>query len=159
MKKLVLITAVVLSIVNVKAETNPSAAGAGKAMPVIASQKDKWLFKPLVSNEVSLEMERIGDEVMLYLYSQTMKNYDAIVIEKSQNGSLFVPCKTVKVAEHLTQSKTYIGISDEKPLPANSDCYYRIKATTKTGVTKVYDPQVLSSLQYIEPVEFVENQR
>ncbi|MFN8276916.1 MAG: hypothetical protein U0T84_05500 [Chitinophagales bacterium] len=127
--------------------------------PVIASQKGKWLFKPLAANEVSFEMERIGDEVMMYLYSKSLRSIDAVVIEKSQNGSMFVPCKTVKVAEHLNNSKNYIGISDEKPFTANLDCFYRIKVVAKDGTSKVYEPQVLSGIQYIEPVEYVENQR
>ena len=111
----------------------------------------QWLFKPLSSNDVSLEVERIDANVMVYLFSQNMKNVDMIYVEKSKdptNG--FTRCKTIKVADLLVKSKNYINVVDDNPLSANNDCYYRIRTVTAEGATKIYPAVVLSPIQTID---------
>ena len=52
-----------------------------------SSSSKQWLFKPLLKNDVSLEVERLDDNVQLHLFSQNMKNVDVIYVEKSKDPS------------------------------------------------------------------------
>jgi hypothetical protein len=123
-----------------------------------ASNK-QWLFKPLSPNDVSLEVERLDGNVMVYLYSKNMKSVDMIYVERSKDPTNnFVRCKTVKVIDHLLKSKNYINVVDDSPLDANSDSYYRIRTVTATGDTKIYPVVGLSPIISIEP-ETVDNSK
>ena len=116
-----------------------------------------WLFKPLAASDVSLEVERIGGEVMLHLFSKNMRNVDMIYVEKSSdptNG--FTRCKTVKVSDFLVKSKNYIGVADANPGSNNTDSYYRIRTVTAAGETKIYSAVNLAPLYQIETQEVVE---
>jgi hypothetical protein len=135
-------------------------AGTGLVAPPENNVAEKqWLFKPLATNDVSLEVERLGGNVQLYLYSQNMKSVDLIYVEKSKdptNG--FTRCKVVKVADHLVKSKNYISVVDDSPYDSNTDSYYRIKTVSSTGSTKVYPVIGLSPIINIEP-ETVDNSK
>lgn len=124
---------------------------AGKApAPENTSSQKQWLFKPLSAAEVSLEVERIDANVLLHLFSKNMKNIDMIFVEKSKNPTAgFVRCKSVKVADHLLKSKTYISVVDETPYENSGDCYYRIRTVSAAGESKVYPSIVLSAIQSI----------
>jgi hypothetical protein len=133
-------------------------AGPGPAPESTAAQKE-WLFKPLSANDVSLELERLGGNVQVYLYSQNMKNVDLIYVEKSLSPFTgFVRCKTVKVSDHLVKSKNYISVVDDSPYSSNTDCYYRIRTVSSTGATKIYPVVGLSPIMSIEP-ETVDNSK
>jgi hypothetical protein len=111
----------------------------------------QWLFKPLSSNDVSLEVERIDANVLVYLFSQNMKNVDMIYVEKSKDPTMgFQRCKTIKVSDHLVKSKNYINVVDDSPSDPNSDNYYRIRTVTATGATKIYPSIVLAPLMTID---------
>jgi hypothetical protein len=134
-------------------------AGTGTGANAIRSPRagKEWLFKPLASKDVNLEIERIGPDVMLYLYSQSLRSVDMIYIEKSKdptNG--FARCKTVKVSDHLVKSKNYIEAIDESPFASAEECYYRIRTVTATGATTIYPAVNLSPIMPIEPFETVE---
>ena len=133
-------------------------AGTGASSPSTTQKSGKdWLFKPLATGDVNLEVERIGGEVMLHLYSQSMRNVEMIYVERSSdptNG--FTRCKTVKVSDFLVKSKKYIGVSDANPASANNDSYYRIRTVTASGATKVYPAVDLAPLYDIEQQEIVE---
>jgi hypothetical protein len=119
----------------------------------------QWLFKPLSTNDVSLEVERLGDNVELYLFSQNMKGVDLIYVEKSKDPTAgFTRCKVVKVSDFLIKSKNYISVQDDAPYDANTDSYYRIKTVTSLGATKVYSVIDLAPIQSIEP-EMVDNSK
>ena len=131
---------------------------AGPAPESTTAQK-QWLFKPLTSSDVSLELERLGGNVQLYLFSQNMKGVDLIYVEKSKDPSSgFSRCKTVKVSDHLVKSKNYISVVDDSPYDSNTDCYYRIRTVSSTGATKVYPVVGLSPIMSIEP-ETVDNSK
>ena len=130
--------------------------GASNTQPSERSGK-AWLFKPLASSDVNLEVERIGGEVLLHLYSKSMRNVDMIYVERSSdptNG--FTRCKTVKVNDFLVKSKNYIEATDANPASANMDSYYRIRTVTASGETKIYPVVGLSPLYQIESAEVVE---
>ena len=134
-------------------------AGSGVIAPENKTVQKQWLFKPLSSNDVSLEVERLDANVLLYLFSQNMKNVDMIYIEKSKDPtSGFARCKTVKVSDHLLKSKNYISVVDESPYDSNTDSYYRIRTVTASGATKIYPVVGLSPIMSIEP-ETVDNSR
>jgi|GEM_PF-3822981 len=123
------------------------------------SAQKQWLFKPISTNDVSLELERLGGNVQLYLYSQNMKGVDMIYIERSKDPSVgFVRCKTVKVSDHLAKSKNYINVVDDSPYDSNTDSYYRIRTVTSTGATRVYPATGLAPIMSIEP-ETVDNSK
>jgi len=131
----------------------------GIVAPENKSVQKQWLFKPLSANDVSLELERLDGNVMLYLYSQNLKNVDMIYIEKSKDPTEgFTRCKTVKVSDFLVKSKNYINVEDNAPFDANTDCYYRIRTVTATGATKIYAAVGLSPIMSIEP-ETVDNSK
>jgi hypothetical protein len=151
MKKLILIVAALIGSYFI------TFAGPGPAPDNTANQPKQWLFKPLSTNDVSLELERLGGNVQMYLFSQNMKNVDLIFVEKSKDPTGgFTRCKTVKVSEHLVKSKNYITVVDDTPYDSASDCYYRIKTVSSTGTTKVYPVVGLSPIIAIEP-ETVDN--
>ncbi len=134
-------------------------AESGVIAPENKTVQKQWLFKPLSSNDVSLEVERLDANVLLYLFSQNMKNVDMIYIEKSKDPtSGFARCKTVKVSDHLLKSKNYISVVDESPYDSNTDSYYRIRTVTASGATKIYPVVGLSPIMSIEP-ETVDNSR
>ena len=137
-----------------------SFAGNGAApAPENKTVQKQWLFKPLSTNDVSLELERLDGNVVVYLFSQNMKNVDLIYVEKSKdptNG--FTRCKTVKVSDHLLKSKNYISVVDDAPYDSNTDCYYRIRTVTAKGETKIYATVGLSPIISIEP-ETVDNSK
>jgi CO dehydrogenase/acetyl-CoA synthase delta subunit len=131
------------------------------ATPALSNTETKsskpWLFKPLAASDVSLEVERIGGEVMLHLYSKNMRNVEMIYVEKSSdptNG--FSRCKTVKVSDFLVKSKNYIGVADVNPGSTNTDSYYRIRTVSTGGDTKIYSAVDLAPLYQVEPQETVE---
>ena len=133
-------------------------AGTGVANNSAPEKSNKqWLFKPLANSDVNLEVERIGGEVLLHLYSKAMRNVDMIYVERSSdptNG--FTRCKTVKVNDFLVKSKNYIEATDANPASANMDSYYRIRTVTATGETKIYPVVGLSPLYQLEAGEVVE---
>ena len=133
-------------------------AGGGAApAPESKSVQKEWLFKPLSTNDVSLELERLDGNVLLYLFSQNMRNVDMIYIEKSKDPTYgFTRCKTIKVSDHLVRSKNYISVVDDSPYDSNTDCYYRIRTVSATGATKIYPVVGLSPIMSIEP-ETVDN--
>jgi hypothetical protein len=136
---------------------NCTFAGSGATENTEAKSNKQWLFKPLAASDVNLEVERIGGEVMLHLYSQTMRNVDMIYVEKSSdptNG--FSRCKTVKVSDFLIKSKNYIEVSDANPTSANLDSYYRIRTVNSKGETKIYPAIDLAPLYQVDPMEVVE---
>jgi len=145
MKKLIFILALLLGLITT--------TFAGGGIGPISSQK-QWLFKPLPKNDVSLEVERLDDNVQLHLFSQNMKNVDMIYVEKSKdpNGG-FTRCSTVKVSEHLDKSKNYISLVDENPYAAGTDSYYRIRTVTASGTVKIYPVVGLSPIMPIEPID------
>jgi hypothetical protein len=127
------------------------AAGHPFPAPESTPAKKQWLFKPLASNDVSLEVERLDANVQLHLYSQNMRNVDVIYIEKSKDPTGgFTRCMAVKVAENLIKSKNYISVVDDNPYDANTDCYYRIRTISATGVTRTYPVVGLSPLFTID---------
>ena len=116
-----------------------------------------WLFKPLASKDVSLEVERVDGDINLHLYSQSMWGIDMIYVEKSKDPTDgFTRCKTVKVADHLILSKSYIGVVDEMPYASNIDCYYRIRTVSPSGATKIYPAVSLAPVFETETIETVE---
>jgi hypothetical protein len=135
-------------------------AGNG-AIPAPESKmaEKQWLFKPLSTNDVSMELERLDGDVMVYLFSQNMKNVDMIYVEKSKDPTDgFTRCKTVKVSDHLLKSKSYISVVDESPYSANTDSYYRIRTVTAAGANKIYPVVGLSPILSIES-ETVDNSK
>ncbi|MCW3128002.1 MAG: hypothetical protein JWO03_3660 [Bacteroidetes bacterium] len=132
-------------------------AGTGVTEATPTKSNKQWLFKPVAATDVNLEVERIGGEVVLHLYSQSMRNVDMIYVERSSdptNG--FSRCKTVKVSDFLVKSKNYIGVSDANPTSSNIDIYYRIRTVTSKGETKIYPAVDLAPLYQVEPQEIVE---
>ena len=111
----------------------------------------QWLFKPLAANEVSLEVERLGGEVMIYLFSQNMSNVESIQIERSKtpNGG-YTLCKTIAVQQFLLKSKNYIGVTDDSPYSSGVDSYYRIKVQYMSGASKTLSWVNLSPIMPIE---------
>ena len=153
-KSILLITALVGSFFITFAGNGSAPAPESKT-----TVQKQWLFAPLASNDVSLELERIDGNVILYLFSHTMKNVDLIYVEKSRNPYTgFTRCKTVKVQDHLVKSKNYISVVDDSPYDSNTECYYRIRTLSATGVTKMYSVVSLSPIISIEP-ETVDNSR
>lgn len=150
MKKSILFLAVaILSLQSIYAGTGADAS--------IRKDGKEWLFRPLASSDVSLEVERIGGEVMVHLYSQNMRNVDVIYVEKSSDPtSGFTRCQSVKVADFLIKSKNYIEVSDANPTSANLDSYYRIRTISTKGETKTYAPVDLAPLYQVDPLEVVE---
>jgi hypothetical protein len=103
-------------------------------------------YKPIIRAEVNLEVDRMGEEVMLYVYSQSLSNVDMIMVEKSKNANDgFTTCRNIKVEESTSNNNRYIETSDATPSPSNVDNYYRIVTVSKTGVTKVYPAINLNS--------------
>ncbi len=151
MKKSIFILALLLgSIVTTFADSEIGSSSSSK----------QWLFKPLPKNDVSLEVERLDDNVQLHLFSQNMKNVDVIYVEKSKDPSGgFTRCSTVKVSEHLDKSKNYISIVDENPYDAGTDSYYRIRTVTASGATKIYPAVSLSPIMPIDPEDIAQNIR
>ena len=134
-------------------------AGSGVVSPENSTVQKQWLFKPLSANDVSLELERLDGNVMLYLYSQNLRNVDMIYIEKSKDPTEgFTRCKAVKVSDFLVKSKNYINVADEAPYDANTDSYYRIRTVSSNGATKIYASVGLSPIMSIEP-ETVDNSK
>ena len=132
-------------------------AGNGSAENAVRKDGKDWLFKPVASTDVNLEVERIDGEVMLHLFSQTMRNVDMIYIEKSGDPTGgFNRCKTVKVTDFLIKSKNYIEVSDASPMTANLDSYYRIRTVNNKGETKIYPVVNLAPLYQVDPMEVVE---
>jgi hypothetical protein len=126
--------------------------------PTPGKVSKQWLFKPLAAGDVSLEVERIGGEVMLHLYSQNMRNVETIYVEKSSDPTTgFARCKAVKVSDFLVKSKNYIGVTDANPSSSDSDSYYRIRTVSTKGETKTYAAVGLAPLYQIEPTEMVDN--
>lgn len=151
MKKSILILAVLIGCFYTTFAGNPA--------PESVAAHKQWLFKPISDNDVSLELERLGGNVQLYLFSQNMKGVDLIYVEKSKdptNG--FTRCKTVKVSDHLVKSKNYISVVDDSPYDSNTDSYYRIRTVSASGATKIYPVVDLSPIMSIEP-ETVENSK
>ena len=148
----------ILLIIAAALSFSSTFAGSGAApAPENKVVKKDWLFKPLASNDVSLELERLDGNVLLYLFSQNMKNVDMIYIEKSKDPSSgFTRCKTIRVSDHLVKSKNYISTVDDSPYDSNTDCYYRIRTVSATGATKIYPVVGLSPIMSIEP-ETVDN--
>jgi len=136
-------------------------AGSGVISPPENSASHKqWLFKPLSANDVSLEVERLDGNVLLYLFSQNMKSVDMIYVEKSKDPTGgFVRCKSVKVADHLVKSKNYISVVDDNPYSATTDSYYRIRTVSASGETKLYPVVGLSPILSIESETTVDNGR
>jgi hypothetical protein len=154
MKKTILILAAVVGTFY----TTFAGNGAAPAPESVAAQKN-WLFKPIKDNDVSLEIERLGGNVQMYLYSQNMKGVDLIYVEKSKdptNG--FSRCKTVKVSDHQVKSKNYISVVDDSPYDSNTDSYYRIRTVSASGSTKIYPVVGLAPVMSIEP-ETVDNSK
>ena len=119
----------------------------------------QWLFTPLAANDVSLELERLDGNVLVYLFSQRMKNVEVIYVEKSRNPYTgFTRCKTIKVVDHLLKSKNYISVVDDAPFDSNIECYYRIRTLSSSGATKMYPVVSLAPIMSIEP-ETVDNSR
>ena len=111
----------------------------------------QWLFKPLAALDVSLEVERLGGEVMLYLYSRNMQNVESIQIERSKTpNSGFAHCKTIAVPQFLLKSKNYICVTDDSPFSAGVDSYYRIKVQYMSGASKILSCVNLSPIMPIE---------
>jgi len=122
------------------------------------TQKKEWLFHPVATSAVNLEVERIGSDIMLYLYSASMKDVSMIYVEKSKDPTGgFTHCKAVKVADHLAKSKNYIGVVDESPYANSVDSYYRIKTVNAAGETKVYPAVNLGPIFTIEDNETVDS--
>jgi hypothetical protein len=155
MKKLLLtLTTLTLAFTSIYAGTGTAA----NSTPASPRAGKEWLFKPLAAKDVSLELERIGPQVMLYLYSQNLKSVDMIYVEKSKDPTNnFTRCKTVKVSDHLIKSKNYIEAIDDNPYAWSDECYYRIRTVTASGDTKIYPAVNLSPLVAIEPIETVDN--
>jgi hypothetical protein len=154
MKKSMLIVATLIGSVYTTFAGNGSAPA-----PENKQVQKNWLFKPLSTNDVSLELERLGDNVELYLYSQNMKSVDMIYVEKSKDPTEgFTRCKTIKVSDHLVKSKNYISIADDAPYDSNTDSYYRIRTVTASGATKIYSAVGLAPIMSIEP-ETVDNSK
>jgi hypothetical protein len=136
-----------------------SFAVGGVVTPENKSVQKQWLFKPLSANDVSLELERLDGNVMLYLYSQNLRTVDMIYIEKSKDPTEgFTRCKAVKVSDFLVKSKNYINVEDDAPFDANTDSYYRIRTVSTNGATKIYSAVGLSPIMSIEP-ETVDNSK
>lgn len=132
-------------------------AGTGADGTPVRKDGKEWLFKPLAATDVSLEVERIGGEVMVHLYSQNMRNVDVIYVERSSDPtSGFTRCQSVKVADFLIKSKNYIEVSDANPASANLDSYYRIRTIGTKGETKTYASVDLAPLYQVDPLEVVE---
>jgi hypothetical protein len=153
MKKAILITATLIGSFCSTFAAGPAPAPENKAV------QKQWLFKPLSANDVSLELERLDGNVLLYLFSKNMKNVDLIYVEKSKDPTDgFTRFKTVKVSDHLLSSKNYISVEDNSPFDSNTDSYYRIRTVTATGETKIYAAVGLSPIFTIEP-ETVDNSK
>jgi hypothetical protein len=114
-------------------------------------------YKPIIRAEVNLEVDRMGEEVMLYVYSQSLSNVDMIMVEKSKNANDgFTSCRNIKVNESFNINNRYIESSDVTPYPSNVDTYYRIVTVSKSGVTKVYPAINLNSFAKNDILETVE---
>ncbi len=149
-KSILFVAALILSFQHMYAGTGATDASARK-------DGKEWLFKPLASTDVSLEVERIGGEVMVHLYSQNMRNVDVIYVEKSSDPtSGFARCQSVKVSDFLIKSKNYIEVADANPGSSNVDSYYRIRTISTKGETKTYAPVDLAPLYQVDPLEVVE---
>jgi hypothetical protein len=132
---------------------------AGNPAPESKAAQKQWLFKPISDNDVSLELERLGGNVQMYLFSHNMKSVDLIYVEKSKNPYTgFTRCKTVKVSDHLVKSKNYISVVDDLPYDSNTDSYYRIRTVSASGATKIYPVVDLSPIMSIE-AETVDNSK
>ena len=134
-----------------------SVAGNGINYAAQGKPTKDWLYKSINSKDINLEVERIGDAVLLHLYSQSMWSVENIYIEKSKDPTDgFVRCKSVKVADNLAKSKTYISVADEMPYPSNVDCYYRLRTVSPSGSTKIHPVVSLAPIFIVEPMETVE---
>jgi hypothetical protein len=117
-----------------------------------ATTTKQWLFKPLAANDVSLEVERLGNEIMIYLFSQNMKNVESIQLERSKTPNAgYTSFKTIRVPSSLAKSKNYIGTTDDSPFNASQESYYRMKVVYASGATKTSQWVNLSPITPIEP--------
>jgi hypothetical protein len=88
--------------------------------------------------EIDFEMERKQSETVLY--------FQSLLFERSgsENGNYSI-CKTIEVGQVKINNGFY-KTSDNYPLSAHQDCYYRMKIIYKGGYIKTFPPVLLIAL-------------
>ena len=91
---------------------------------------------PLPVELLSFTAECSGDKVFCNWETASEQNSDYFTLEKSTDGSLFIPVAKVKAAGNSSTVKKY-SAEDVDPFSASS--YYRLSETDFNGATKTFD--------------------
>ncbi len=115
------------------------------AVSYMHAQSD-YFFKS-VDGEFAMELSREGQAVNITLYLSNASQYETVTIERSLDAlNNFGQCKYIKF-NHSAQSKVVIVKRDEFPLTSVDATYYRIKAVSTDGATRIYPPVRMPGLR------------
>ena len=96
-------------------------------------------FKELKTG-VTIEVERVGGVVKIYMLVDDIEQFDELLVERSdQLGTNYAQCKSVTVVKGKYKNN-YVEVIDQYPLSPKMSPLYRLKTITAEGITRMYAP-------------------
>lgn len=113
-----------------------------------SAQGNDYFFRS-IDNEVALELSREQQTVNIALFLFDASKYEFVAIERSLDAqNNFGQCKYIKFNESATDSVVIVK-KDLYPQSNTDAVFYRVKAVTKDGATRIYPSVRLPGIREI----------
>jgi hypothetical protein len=128
-----------------------SLAGAAFVMLLLSfyvanAQKDGDTFTP-PDSEFVMTVERVNGEIILTVSFADSLSFDFASIEREADfDNSFSQCKYIRY-DDARASHMVVKRKDTYPYPATSDVLYRLRITSKDGISRIYPPVHLPALK------------
>ncbi|MCE2846143.1 MAG: T9SS type A sorting domain-containing protein [Sphingobacteriales bacterium] len=93
---------------------------------------------PLPVNLIRLELKEVGGDAVLSWATASEVNSDYFRVERSADGTDFIPVESIPAAGNSTSVRAY-SLRDTDPLPGRS--YYRLVQVDRDGRTETFGPK------------------